>query len=108
MDGRVERASAPSHDGEHRSAKREQGATSEHRDVRVRAGPLGARSAAESSQPDVGSTVMPAQWFWRLFAETKVARSRQRAEPRKSCERSKWIPAYAGMTSDSTSAPPGR
>jgi len=27
MDGRVEVSSAPSHDGEHRSAKREQGAT---------------------------------------------------------------------------------
>src|SRR5690242_17174494 len=32
----------------------------ERMDARVRAGPLGARSTVESSQPDVGSTVMPA------------------------------------------------
>src|SRR6185437_6297416 len=31
---------------------------SEHRDVRVRAGPLGAKCDGRSSQPDVGSTVM--------------------------------------------------
>src|SRR5581483_5147042 len=32
------------------------------------------------------------------FAETKVARSRQRAEPGFLAKRSKWIPAFAGMT----------
>jgi len=33
----------------------------EHRDVRVRAGARPARSAGQSSQLDVGETVMPAQ-----------------------------------------------
>jgi hypothetical protein len=60
MDGHVEasfrrRRMTP----EHRSAKREQGAMSEHRNVRVRAGPPGARCDGQSSQPDVGETGMP-------------------------------------------------
>jgi hypothetical protein len=59
MDGRVEVSSAPSHDAEHRSRTRGKGAMSEHRDVRVRAGARPARSAGQSSQPDVGETVMP-------------------------------------------------
>jgi hypothetical protein len=41
-------------------------------DARVRAGPLGARSAAESSQPDVGETVMPAPMALVTFPERKV------------------------------------
>src|SRR5690348_11534661 len=59
MDGRGEVSSAPSHDAEHRSQARGKGAMSEHMDVRVRAGARPARSAGQSSQPDVGETVMP-------------------------------------------------
>jgi len=44
---------------------------SEHRDVRVRAGPPGARSAAESGQPDVGSTVMPGANGFGYFCRNK-------------------------------------
>ncbi|MGN6313381.1 MAG: hypothetical protein ACTHMO_06445 [Rhodanobacteraceae bacterium] len=47
----------------------------EHKDVRVRAGARLARSAGQSSQPDVGETVMPAPMVLATFAETKVARS---------------------------------
>jgi len=43
----------------------------EHMEVRVRAGARPARSAGQSSQPDVGSTVMPAQWFWLLLPKQK-------------------------------------
>jgi len=46
----------------------------EHKDVRVRAGPLGARSAAESSQPDVDETVMPGANGFGYFPRTKVTR----------------------------------
>jgi hypothetical protein len=62
---------APSHDAEHRSRARGKGAMSEHTDVRVRAGARLARSAGQSSQPDVGETVMPAQWFWLLLPKQK-------------------------------------
>jgi len=48
---------------------------SEHMDVRVRAGPPGARSAGQSSQPDIGETGMPAPTVLATFAETKVARA---------------------------------
>ena len=48
---------------------------SEHMEVRVRAGARPARSAGESSQPDVGETVMPGAMVLATFAETKVARS---------------------------------
>src|SRR5690348_3646274 len=47
----------------------------EHMDVRVRAGPPGARSAAESSQPDVGETVMPAPMALVTFPERKATRA---------------------------------
>src|SRR5690348_10446382 len=43
----------------------------EHRDVRVRAGPLGARSAVEWSQPDVGETVMPGANGFGYFCRNK-------------------------------------
>src|SRR5690242_14403874 len=83
MDGRVEVSiPAPSHGGEHRSARREQGAMSEHRDVRVRAGPLGARSAAESSQPDVGETVMPGAIGFGYFPR-KESNPRRGTAPKK-------------------------
>jgi len=62
---------APSHDAEHRSRVRGKGATFEHMDVRVRAGARPARSAGWSSQPDVGETVMPAQWLWLLSPKGK-------------------------------------
>jgi hypothetical protein len=41
---------APSRDGEHRSVKREQGAMSEHRDVRVRAGPPAEKRRGEAAR----------------------------------------------------------
>jgi len=85
-DGRVEVSfPAPSHDGEHRSAKREQGAMSEHRDVRVRAGPLGARSAVESSQLDIGETVVPGAMALVTFPERKVTRAAGRRGKRHGC-----------------------
>ena len=52
----------------------------EHRDVRVRAGALGARSAGQSSQPDVGETVMPAPMALVTFPERKVTRAWDGAE----------------------------
>jgi hypothetical protein len=48
---------------------------SEHRDVRVRAGPLGARSAGKFRQHDVAETAMSGAMVLATFAETKVARS---------------------------------
>src|SRR5690348_15359277 len=47
----------------------------EHTDVRVRAGARPARSAGKSSQPDVGSTVMPAPMALVTFPERKVTRA---------------------------------
>src|SRR5690242_14781724 len=47
----------------------------EHRDVRVRAGPLGARCDGKSSQPDVGETVMPVPMALVTFPERKVTRA---------------------------------
>jgi hypothetical protein len=38
----------------------------EHRDVRVRAGPLGARSAGKFRQQDVAETVVSGAWLWLL------------------------------------------
>jgi hypothetical protein len=60
MDGRVEvsfrcRRMTPSTAGGRAGKAR----LFEHRDVRVRAGARPARSAGQSSQPDVGETVMP-------------------------------------------------
>jgi hypothetical protein len=52
--------SKPWHGAEHRNAKRGKGAMSEHRDVRVRAGALGARSAGKSNEHDVRSITVPA------------------------------------------------
>src|SRR5690348_13771170 len=43
----------------------------ERMDARVRAGPLGARSAGESSQPDVGETVMPGANGFGYFCRNK-------------------------------------
>src|SRR5690242_18568053 len=43
----------------------------EHRDVRVRAGARPTRSAGQSSQPDVGETVMLGPWFWLLLPKQK-------------------------------------
>src|SRR6185437_15826710 len=47
----------------------------EHRDVRVRAGALGARSAGQFQRHDVAEAVMPAPVVLATFAETKVARA---------------------------------
>ncbi|MBS0432954.1 MAG: hypothetical protein JSS21_11205 [Proteobacteria bacterium] len=55
---------------------------SEHMDVRVRAGARSARSAGKSSRQEVGEIVMFARNGFGDFCRTKVARSRQRAEPR--------------------------
>jgi hypothetical protein len=38
----------------------------EHKDVRVRAGPLGAKSAGKLRQHDVAETVVPGAWLWLL------------------------------------------
>jgi len=38
----------------------------EHKDLRVRAGPLGARSAGQFRQHDVAETVVPGAWLWLL------------------------------------------
>ncbi|MBS0383033.1 MAG: hypothetical protein JSR56_11435 [Proteobacteria bacterium] len=54
---------------------------SEHTDVRVRAGPLGARGAGKFLRHDAAETGMPGAMVLATFAETKVARSRQRVEP---------------------------
>jgi len=58
----------------------------EHKDVRVRAGARSARSAGKSSQPDVGSTVMPARWFWRLLPKQKSPARGSERNPEQSCE----------------------
>jgi hypothetical protein len=72
MDGRVEVSfKAPSHGAEHRSRARGKGAMSEHKDVRVRAGTRPARSAGQSSQPDVGETVMPGANGFGYFCRNK-------------------------------------
>src|SRR5690242_3008052 len=72
MDGRVGVSfEAPSHDAEHRSRVRGKGAMSEHRDGRVRAGARPARSAGQSSQPDVGETVMPGANGFGYFCRNK-------------------------------------
>jgi hypothetical protein len=49
----------------------------EHRDVRVRAGPLGARGAGKFRQHDVAETGVRGAMGLANFAETKVARSPQ-------------------------------
>ena len=43
----------------------------EHRDVRVRAGPLGARSTGAFRQHDVAETVVPGAWLWLLSPKGK-------------------------------------
>jgi hypothetical protein len=48
------------------SAKPEQARMFEHRDVRVRADPLGARSAGKFRQHDVAEIVVPGAWLWLL------------------------------------------
>ncbi len=48
----------------------------EHRDVRVRAGPLGARSAGKFRRHDVAETGVLGAMVLATFAETKVARPR--------------------------------
>src|SRR5690348_15656123 len=61
----------------------------EHKDVRVRAGPPGARSAAESSQPDVGETVMPGANGFGYFCRNK-------SSPRRGTARKKtWMSQQA-------------
>src|SRR5690242_14757702 len=73
----------------------------EHRDVRVRAGPLGARSAAESSQPDVGSTVMPGANGFGYFPRKEsnprrwTARKRHGCRMKKTLDSGKELPSMA-------------
>jgi hypothetical protein len=99
MDGRVEVSFwAPSHDAEHRSRARGKGAASEHMDVRVRAGARPARSAGQSSQPDVGETVMPGANGFGYFPrkESNPRRGTARKKTWMSCrdmQESHWIPA---------------
>src|SRR5690348_1815224 len=57
----------------------------EHSDVRVRAGPLGARSTAESSQPDVGETVMPGANGFGYFPRKESNPRRGTARKRQGC-----------------------
>src|SRR5690348_9393899 len=100
MDGRVEVSSpAPSHDAEHRSRARGKGAMSEYRDVRVRAGARPARSAGESSQPDVGETAMPGAngfgYFPRKESNPRRGTARKKTWMSRSGTRnSHWIPAF--------------
>src|SRR5690348_17536079 len=57
----------------------------EHKEVRVRAGPLGARSAVKSSQPDVGETVRPGANGFGYFP-------RKESNPRRGTARKKtWM-----------------
>jgi hypothetical protein len=58
--------SAPLYDAEHRSASGSKARMFEHRDVRVRAGLLGARSAGKLRQQDVAEAVVPGVWLWLL------------------------------------------
>src|SRR5574338_474197 len=60
----------------------------EHMDVRVRAGARPARSAGQSSQPDVGETVMPAPMALVTFPERKVTRAVGRRGKRHGCRAS--------------------
>jgi hypothetical protein len=59
----------------------------EHRDVRVRAGARTARSAGQSSQPDVGETVMPGANGFGYFPrkENNPRRWTARKKTRMSC-----------------------
>jgi len=88
MDGRVE-VSFPAL-SRCRSDEVERGSKarlSEHKDVRVRAGPLGARCDGESSQPDVGETVMPGANGFGYFPrkESSPRRWTARKKTRMSC-----------------------
>jgi len=60
---------------------------SEHKDVRVRAGARPARSAGQSSQPDVGETVMPGANGFGYFPrkESNPRRWTARKKTRMSC-----------------------
>jgi len=103
MDGRLEVSfEAPSHDAEHRNRARGKGATSGHRDVRVRAGARPARSAGQSSQPDEGSTVMPGAngfgYFPRKESNPRRWTAREKTWMSTIQEQRHWIPAFAGMT----------
>ena len=82
---------------------------SEHRDVRVRAGPLGARSAGKFQGQDVAEIVMLGAVVLVTFAVTKVTRVQgRRAESGQGCHphrfaaplcpRKSWTPASAGVT----------
>src|SRR5690242_18920618 len=69
----------------------------EHRDVRVRAGARPARSAGKSSQPDVGSTVMPGANGFGGFP-------RKESNPRRGTARKKtWMSCRA--TADESLGP---
>jgi hypothetical protein len=58
----------------------------EHRDVRVRAGPLGTRSAGKLRQHDVAETVVHGRMALVTFPERKATRSPwRRAESRQGC-----------------------
>jgi hypothetical protein len=60
----------------------------EHRDVRVRAGARPARSAGQSSQPDVGETVMPGANGFGYFP-------RKESNPRRWTARKKtWMSCF--------------
>src|SRR5690348_17857837 len=102
----------------------------EHRDVRVRAGSRPARSAGESSQPDVGETVMPGANGFGYFPRKESNPRRGTARKRHGCpvstsekthfvrspspaalraatsptrgdeDPSHWVPAFAGMTTN--------
>gem|GEM_PF-1996449 len=57
----------------------------EHKDVRVRAGPPGARSAGKLRQYDVAETVVPRAWLW--LPKRKVTRAVGRRGKRQGCQR---------------------
>src|SRR6185312_5060261 len=69
---------------------------SEHRDVRVRAGARPARSAGQSSQPDVGETVMPAPMALVTFPERTRAVGRR--GKRHGCRASTCLKASISLT----------
>src|SRR6185312_14848432 len=77
---------------------------SEHRDVRVRAGPLGARWDGKSRQPDVGETVMPAPMALVTFPERKVTRAAGRRGKRHGCRASTCPKASIPLTLPSADA----
>src|SRR6185437_13860280 len=105
MDGRVKRASAPSHDAEARSRTAEQAPHVRAQGCASSARPPFGEHRGKSSRHDVGEIVMPVRngfgYFPRKESSPLVAASGIRTFLRLA----RWIPAFAGMTKGA-SAPP--